>query len=147
MPSRLILACVALSWGAALAAQQSGNVKPATPAVAHAVGTAPAPAPGTVDYQRQIKPLLATRCGECHNATKRKGGLALESYADILDGGKDGPIVRPGHSADSMLLKRLTGDEEEQMPKDDPPLPPAEIALIARWVDEGVRETPSGPPA
>ena len=47
-----------------------------------------------------------------------------------------------------MLLERLTGaGDEEQMPKDDPPLPPAEIALIARWIDEGVRETPSGPPA
>ena len=101
-----------------------------------------------VDYQRDIKPLLEARCGECHNGTKRKGGLALETYADILDGGKDGPIVQPGHSADSMLLERLTGaGDEEPMPKDDPPLPPAEIALIARWVDEGVRETPSGPPA
>ena len=67
---------------------------------------------------------------------------------DILDGGKDGPIVQPGRSADSMLLERLTGaGDEDQMPKDDPPLPPAEIALIARWIDEGVRETPSGPPA
>ena len=33
------------------------------------------------------------------------------------------------------------------MPKDDPPLPAAEIALIARWIDEGVRETPTGAPA
>ena len=47
-----------------------------------------------------------------------------------------------------MLLERLTGaGDEEQMPKDDPPLPAAEIALIARWVDEGVRETPTGSPA
>src|SRR5687767_1669469 len=130
MSPRLLAACTALSWGAALAAQQSG---PARPAAAE-----PQAANARVDYQRDIKPLLEARCGECHNATKRKGGLALQTYADILDGGKDGPIVQPGHSARSMLLERLTGaGDEEQMPKDDPPLPAAEIALIARWVDEG----------
>ena len=64
-------------------------------------------------------PLLDSRCGECHNGTKRKGGLSLATYADILDGGKDGPIVRPGSSADSLLIHRLTGAEEEQMPKDE----------------------------
>jgi len=139
MSPRLLAACVALSWGAALAAQQAG--------VAQSSGGPPAATP-RVDYQREIRPILDAKCGECHNATKRKGGLALESYADILDGGKDGPIVQPGHSADSMLLERLTGaGDEEQMPKDDPPLPPAEIALIARWIDEGVRETPDAPPA
>ena len=140
MSPRLLVACVALSWGAALAAQQSGIGRPADPA--------PQAAQRRVDYSRDIKPLLEARCGECHNGTKRKGGLALETYVDILDGGKDGPIVQPGHSAGSMLLERLTGaGDEDQMPKDEPPLAAAEIALIARWIDEGVRETPAGPPA
>ena len=142
MSPRLLAACVALSWGAALAAQQSGLARPA---VAAPPGAPSAP----VDYQQDIKPLLEARCGECHNGTKRKGGLALETYADILDGGKDGPIVQPGHSADSMLLERLTGagDEEPDAEGRCRRCAPAEIALIARWIDEGVRETPSGPPA
>ena len=145
MSPRLLAACVALSWGAALAAQQSGL---ALPAVAAPQLGATTSGQRPVDYKQDIAPLLDARCGECHNGTKRKGGLALATYADILDGGKDGPIVQPGRSADSMLFHRLTGaGDEDQMPKDDPPLPPAEIALIARWVDEGVRETPSGPPA
>jgi hypothetical protein len=139
MRPRLLAACAALSWGAALAGQQSGVGGPVT---------APPSATSRVDYQRDIKPLLEAKCGECHNGTKRKGGLALETYVDILDGGKDGPIVQPGSSVDSMLLERLRGTgDEDQMPKDDPPLPAEEIALIARWIDEGVRETPSGPPA
>jgi hypothetical protein len=140
MRHRLITASVALSWAIALAAQAVLAQAPAPPA------PVPAAAPG-VDYQNQVRPILTARCVECHSGTKRKGGLALDSYPDILDGGKDGPIVRPGHSADSMLIKRLTGAEEEQMPKDDPPLPDGEIALIARWIDEGARETPTGRPA
>ncbi len=140
MQPRLLAACAALSWGAVLAAHQSGLAGPA--------GVMPPANQAAVDYQRDVKPLLEARCGECHNGIKRKGGLALATYADILDGGKDGPIVQPGHSADSMLVKRLTGaGDVEQMPKDDPPLPDGEIALIARWIDEGVREMPSGPPA
>ena len=142
MSPRLLAACVALSWGAALAAQQSG----ARPAGGRRARQARRSARSTTSAtsSRCSKPAAASAT----TRTKRKGGLALETYADILDGGKDGPIVQPGHSADSMLLERLTGaGDEEPMPKDDPPLPPAEIALIARWIDEGVRETPSGPPA
>ena len=141
MRPALLAACVALSWGAALAAQQSGLALPAVAAPQPGATTRPSARSTT---SRTSQPLLDARCGECHNGTKRKGGLALATYADILDGGKDGPIVQPGRSADSMLIHRLTGaGDEEQMPKDDPPLPPAEIALITRWIDEGVRETPT----
>jgi hypothetical protein len=136
MQLRLAAASVALAccgWGAAIAAQQSAGP--------------PAPAVERIDFQSQIRPILEARCVECHSALKRKGGLALEAYADILEGGKDGPIVRPGRSADSMLIKRLKGVEDEPMPKDEDPLPPAEIARIARWIDQGARATPSGPRA
>jgi hypothetical protein len=151
MSPRLLAVCVALSWGAALAAQHAAGVTPATAPAAGPPADAArhaAQVPGTVDYTRDIQPLLARRCGECHNGTKRKGGLALDTYADILDGGKDGPIVQPGRSADSMIVQRLRGaGDEDPMPKDEDPLPDAEIALIARWIDEGVRATPGGPAA
>ena len=109
MSPRLLVACVALSWGAALAAQQTAQpASPARPArdrpAARLRRRARARLLHGSTTHRDIQPLLAKRCGECHNATKRKGGLALDSYADILDGGKDGPIVQPGHSADSMLI-------------------------------------------
>jgi hypothetical protein len=149
MSPRVLVACVALSWGAALAAQHAGSPKPVpTPARAAARAPTVAQATARVDYTRDIEPLLAKRCGECHNATKRKGGLALDSYGDILDGGKDGPIVQPGDSAGSMIMTRLRGlGDDDPMPKDEDPLAAAEIALIARWIDEGVRATASGPAA
>ena len=116
MSPRLLAACAALSWGAALAAQQAGVARPA-PAAATQAAQQP------VDYQQDIKPLLEAKCGECHNGIKRKGGLSLATYADILDGGKDGAVVRPGNSAGSLLIQRLTGPgRRAQMPKDEPPL-------------------------
>jgi hypothetical protein len=100
-----------------------------------------------VDYRRQVQSILTERCLECHSQDKRKGGLSLANYADVLEGGKDGPIVRPGNSADSLLVHRLIGSVEPRMPKDELPLDDAEIAIIRSWIDDGARATPSGPAA
>jgi hypothetical protein len=143
MRSPTIAAFVALgscAWLAGVAAQQA-RPAPARPDPRRA---AAAPAHGTIDYERQIKPLFEARCLECHSETKRKGGLSLGSYADVLDGGKDGAIVRPGRSGASTLVQRLTGESDgDQMPKDEDPLAEAEIALVRRWIDEGARATPT----
>ncbi len=100
-----------------------------------------------VDFQKQIQPILAERCLECHSQDKRKGGLSLASYGDLLDGGKDGAVVRPGNAATSLLVHRVTGEIEPQMPKDDVPLGADEVALVRRWIDQGARATPTAPAA
>ncbi|MGB2714591.1 MAG: DUF1549 domain-containing protein [Vicinamibacterales bacterium] len=105
------------------------------------------PVSARVDYERQIRPILAKRCLECHSSDKRKGGLSLASYPDALEGGRNGAVIRPGNSAASLLVHRLTGEVEPQMPKDEDPLSGSEQALIRLWIDQGARETPSGPPA
>jgi hypothetical protein len=105
----------------------------------------PTPARSTprVDYEREIKPILSENCLECHSQDKRKGGLSLASYNDVLDGGKDGAVVRPGHSARSMIIARVKGEQGDQMPLDELPLSDEQIALLQRWIDEGARATPT----
>jgi hypothetical protein len=114
-----------------------------------AVGLAAAPPARQprVDYHTQIEPIVKRACLECHSQDKRRGGLSLASYADALDGGRDGAVVRPGNGSGSAIIQRLTGALDPQMPKDEDPLPKAEIALIQAWIDQGARETPDGPPA
>ena len=92
-----------------------------------------------VDFAREIQPLLASRCYDCHGPAKDKGGLRLNEATNARKGGESGePAIIPGRSADSLLLKRvLTADEEEVMPQKGPRLSPAEIALLRRWIDEG----------
>ena len=99
--------------------------------------------PRLIDFERQIQPIITDRCLECHSQDKRKGGLSLATYADALDGGRNGPAIRPGNAARSILVHRLTGAVEPQMPKDKDPLTPAEIALIRQWIDQGARRTPT----
>src|SRR5262245_63611419 len=71
-----------------------------------------------VDFERQIQPIIEKHCLECHSQDKRKGGLSLANYADALDGGRNGPAIRPGNAARSILIHRVTGAPEPQMPTD-----------------------------
>jgi mono/diheme cytochrome c family protein len=100
-----------------------------------------------IDYQRQVQPILEKHCLECHSQDKRKGGLSLATYEDALDGGRNGPAIRPGNSTRSLILHRVTGRVEPQMPKDEDPLSDAEVASIRLWIDQGARATPSSGPA
>ena len=86
----------------------------------------PAPAAGDpaarVDFETAVRPIVAKHCLECHSQDARKGGLSLATYADMLDGGKDGPVIRPGNGAGSLMIQRLMGQVDERMPKDADPL-------------------------
>jgi hypothetical protein len=100
-----------------------------------------------IDYRRQVEPILEKRCLECHSQDKRKGGLSLASYADALDGGRSGPAIRPGNSAGSLLVHRVNGSVEPQMPKDEDPLTDAELRALRLWIDQGARATATSAPA
>jgi hypothetical protein len=95
----------------------------------------------TIDYQQQVHTLLAAKCLSCHSAERRSGGLSLAAYADALEGGRTGAAIRPGDSAGSLLMMRITGEVAPPMPLGRPALSAAEIATIRRWIDEGARET------
>jgi mono/diheme cytochrome c family protein len=115
--------------------------------IAAAPQRAASPGLAMVDFEQQVQPIIADRCLECHSQDKRKGGLSLATYADALDGGRNGPAIRPGNGARSLLIHRITGAVEPQMPKDKDPLTPAQVALVRRWIDQGARATSSSPPA
>ena len=88
----------------------------------------------TVSFQTQIQPILATHCLECHSQDRRKGGLSLATYEDILEGGRNGAVLRPSNGAGSAIVHRLSGaTDDPQMPKDEDPLKPEQIALIRAW--------------
>ena len=101
----------------------------------------------TIDFDRDVHTIIATKCLACHSEEKRSGGLSLASYQDVLDGGRSGAAVRPGNSAGSLIIARITGETAPQMPFGLPPLSAAEINTIRYWIDQGARATPTSPPA
>jgi hypothetical protein len=75
---------------------------------------------GAVDFENEILPILKNNCLACHNETKPKGGLVLETPQTILKGGDTGPAVVPKKPAESLLLKAASHrDEELIMPPRD----------------------------
>jgi hypothetical protein len=70
-----------------------------------------------VDYVNQIKPLLRERCYACHGALKQEGGLRLDTAVLAIKGGESGAALTPNNAAESLLLKRVTAQEEsDRMP-------------------------------
>lgn len=94
-----------------------------------------------VDYRRDIKPLLASRCSSCHGAVRHKAGLRLDAAPLIRKGGKHGPILVAGKSDASLLIEAVLGKDRPRMPpeKEGAGLTVKEIALLRAWIDQGAR--------
>jgi hypothetical protein len=92
------------------------------------------PAP---DYARDVAPLLAKHCVECHGPAKQESLLRLDSRREVLAGGMSGDAVQPGHGRDSLLVRHLLGTARPPMPYRRPPLDAADVATIAAWIDAG----------
>lgn len=91
-------------------------------------------------YATLIQPILDERCVACHHAGKREGGLALDTYENLLEGGDDGEAVTAGRSGASTLIQRLwlPPKHKDHMPPEGRPQPTvAEAELIRWWIDQG----------
>jgi hypothetical protein len=103
-------------------------------------GIAPSqPADGpSVDFARDIRPILEERCYSCHGPEKQKSGLRLDRKASALKGGESGPVIQPGKSAESKLIQLVSGaDPEKVMPAKGPRLTVQQVTLLRAWIDQG----------
>jgi hypothetical protein len=104
----------------------------------------------SIDFIRDIQPILQKNCYSCHGAQKSNGQLRLDSKAGALLGGISGKVIDPGNSKQSLLIQRLLGQlEMPRMPLAGEPLSQQQIALISAWIDQGARwpDAPGAPEA
>ena len=73
-------------------------------------------------------------CVKCHGGEKTQAGLVLNSYADVMNGSENGPVIVPGDPANSFLIDQII---KGKMPKKGPKLLPAQIRAITEWVAVG----------
>jgi len=92
-----------------------------------------------VDYETEVRPLLAKRCVGCHGPALQASHLRLDRKSSVLKGGESGiASVEPGSAAKSLLIRYVSGkDPKLVMPPAGPRLTADEVALLSRWIDEG----------
>ncbi|HMJ66318.1 MAG TPA: c-type cytochrome domain-containing protein, partial [Candidatus Binatia bacterium] len=100
-------------------------------------------APVTNDYS-SVEAIFTERCLDCHESKEPEANLVLETFETLMKGGDSGPVIVPGKSSDSLLIKMLEGMEKDGKKKIMPPgkrekLKPQEIALIRAWIDAGAK--------
>lgn len=93
----------------------------------------------TVSFSKEVAPLLIDNCKGCHlDAMTTRGGLRMDTFAQLLRGGDSGSVIQNGSGDASLLIKKLKGTEGQRMPAGGrPPLSDEDIGLISQWIDEG----------
>ncbi len=104
--------------------------------------------PAPVDFNRDVRPILAEHCFACHgpDGADRKARLRLD-----VGGGEDGAYresagtaaIAPGSLDDSEVWYRVTTEfEDELMPPPEvhpEPLDPGELEIVKRWIEKGAQ--------
>jgi WD40 repeat protein len=94
-----------------------------------------------INYKDDVSTVFQTHCNACHNLDKKKGGLVLENYSSLMQGGGSGSVVEPGDPDNSRLFLVVNHDEEPSMPPNSSKIPDKDIALIRKWIEAGAPET------
>jgi hypothetical protein len=97
---------------------------------------AASPPADTTFFEKNIRPVLAARCYECHGSAKVRGGLRVDSRTALLRGGDRGPALQPGKPDESLLVHAIRHDGEVKMPPRSK-LSPREVADLTAWVKMG----------
>lgn len=107
----------------------------ATPTGAPAEQPTTAPAASTgVSFANDILPIMESRCLNCHGGDRIQEGLSVKTYADLMAGSANGPVVIPGNADGSLFVELVVSQE---MPKRGPKLTPPQVQLLIDWVNQG----------
>jgi uncharacterized membrane protein len=95
----------------------------------------------SIDFARDVQPILARRCYQCHAGKSPEGGLLLDSREAAIKGGKSGrPAIVPGDAAASELISLVKGrDASRMMPPKGGSLEPGQVAVLEKWIASGAK--------
>src|SRR6185436_7722762 len=99
----------------------------------------PPPAARPIDFVKDVQPLLAKNCYECHGEKKQKAELRWDVKDAALKGSEHGPVIVPGKSAESLMILLVAGlkGADMRMPAKGEPLTAEQIGILRAWIDQG----------
>jgi hypothetical protein len=97
-----------------------------------------------VQFNRDVRPILSSKCFACHglDAKKRKADLRLDLADGALAQRKKGAAIVPGDVAKSLLWARITSDDKDFVmppPESHKTVSGAERETIRRWIEQGAK--------
>jgi len=131
-----VFVCIAGSSTGYAAGTKHGALKPAD----------------SLSFKDDVYPLIKQHCLPCHAEDNfNPSELSLDTYGDLMSGGKHGKPVVPGKSRESILIQKLSDKPPfgDRMPLNSKKkveegkakwLSPEEIRKIAEWIDQGAKE-------
>lgn len=96
-------------------------------------------AESSVDFSRQIRPILAKQCFACHGPETQQSGVSLHEFEKATQDGESGlkPIV-PGKWTESEIINRITSDDPSvRMPPEGAGVSETQVQLLKQWIDSG----------
>ncbi len=104
-----------------------------------------------IDFERDVAPLLARNCIDCHGPALQMAELRLDQRRFVLGNDADLDLVKVGKSDDSLLIRRMCDSKLGLImpptfpffPGEKPGLPEAQINVFKAWIDQGA-EWPDG---
>jgi len=97
------------------------------------------PADSIIAYTHVIQPILDKKCVSCHSSSKKRGGLLLTNYSELLKGGDNGSIIDVKNPLESEFLNRVTLPKGHKlfMPPKGNALTFSEIQITKWWMKSG----------
>ncbi|MCS6864102.1 MAG: PSD1 and planctomycete cytochrome C domain-containing protein [Gemmataceae bacterium] len=98
--------------------------------------------PKTIDFNRDVRPILSNNCFQCHGPDEktRKARLRLDTPEGAAT------AIVPGQPDASELIIRITAspDDASRMPpaKTGKTLGPRDVAILQQWVQQGAKYAP-----
>ncbi len=96
----------------------------------------------SIAFEVLVQPIIKNKCESCHNDQKSKGGLKMNSITNLLKGGKNGPIWKPGDVLNSHMMQRinLPLDAKKHMPPAGKvQLTKEEQLILSLWIKDGAK--------
>jgi hypothetical protein len=100
-----------------------------------------------VSFQRDVAAILLNNCLACHGPKKSEGGYRIDTFERATSAGDS---TQPGFLAKDLegseaFRRIISTDAKERMPLEGDPLPPEQVSILKRWIEEGA-PFPSGIP-
>lgn len=100
--------------------------------------------PEKLAFKKDIQPIIRKYCLPCHSEEEMNPSeLYMETYEQIIEGGKHGSPIVPGAADSSLLIEKMLPKPPfgDPMPlKRKKPFPADTLNMLKTWINQGAKK-------